>query len=355
MRRFGLGWMGALQARWLGRVAPAVLSRPESAAVIASIEITGTASISAYLGTSQLTATATWSDASTTDVSATATWVSASTTKVTVSGTGLAARVFTGTSSVTAAVGAITSPGYTITSAARLPQSAAEMAVATGGFGTWTTIWDFQEAAATGTASPIVGTGDITVGAACTQGVAGLASVASDKAMQTPTYGAGSDCVVPTGPYGASAGEDFAIIKIGVGGVATGGSGGLGCKVADVGGNPSSFGYWGGAIGDNTVTSLGYAHGTTPVVNITVGERDAAGAGADRGTTALATAVASGALALVDVTGRTWGGSSGDVTAFYGAGTTTMIAAARGVGACTGMAVNAAAVCASVVAYTGIS
>jgi hypothetical protein len=44
------------------------------------------------------------------------------------------------------------------------------------GYGTWTHGWDFQAASGTA-ASPSWGSGDITLGADCTAGVTGLATI----------------------------------------------------------------------------------------------------------------------------------------------------------------------------------
>src|SRR5215475_3202456 len=65
--------------------------------------------------TQQFTATATFSDGSTSDISATVTWTSATTATATISATGLATAVAGGTTQITAAQTGVTSPAVTLT------------------------------------------------------------------------------------------------------------------------------------------------------------------------------------------------------------------------------------------------
>src|SRR5215475_1354528 len=65
--------------------------------------------------TQQFTATATFSDGSTSDITATVTWNSATTATATISASGLATALAQGTTSITAAMSGVTSPGVTLT------------------------------------------------------------------------------------------------------------------------------------------------------------------------------------------------------------------------------------------------
>lgn len=90
-----------------------------SAADLVSIALTSTYTKVVVGGTEQLTATGTYTDASTQDITTSVTYTSADTSKSTVSNAGgskgLMTGVANGTSAMTATLSGITSPGYTVT------------------------------------------------------------------------------------------------------------------------------------------------------------------------------------------------------------------------------------------------
>jgi hypothetical protein len=85
-----------------------------SGPTLVSIAVTGTASATVG-GSSQLTATGTYSDSSTQNLSSLATWTSSVPTDATVSSSGLVRGFMAGTLSITAAYNGVTSPGFSFT------------------------------------------------------------------------------------------------------------------------------------------------------------------------------------------------------------------------------------------------
>jgi hypothetical protein len=80
-----------------------------------SIAVTASGSQIMSGGTLQFTAKATYQDGSTKDITSSATWVSSNTGVATISTSGLASGVATGTTNITAALGNVTSQGFTLT------------------------------------------------------------------------------------------------------------------------------------------------------------------------------------------------------------------------------------------------
>lgn len=83
-------------------------------ATLVSIALTGTNTLTVGDGTQQLTATGTYSDSSTGAVTP-STWASSASSIVSVSASGVISPVSAGTGSITASIGSVVSPGFTVT------------------------------------------------------------------------------------------------------------------------------------------------------------------------------------------------------------------------------------------------
>lgn len=336
------------------------------APALVSITVTGDDEITAYEGTVQLTATGTYDDESTADVTALVSWASSDTDVATVAA-GLVTRQFTGRVTVTATLGEL-SDDLEVTCPPRVPQSAAEMATATGGYGEWLIGWGFDEPSGSVSAPSWNATeldADIELLEGHVLGTPGLASVAGDLALGVPDYSeVPGASTAPPGLVATPSTDDGALLIVGTGHAGAGASGYVfAVDVGPINDAPTltaHFGGWGDGepVPEYAVTlpiaMPGYVAGD-PVVAMVVVERDAGGAGEDLATAALATAQGAAAYAEAgDVSGDTVGDDSWEITGWGGARTLTLVARAGGPDGCAGMVANAAAVVDSVARYVGI-
>src|SRR5881394_2550667 len=125
---------------------------------LSSIAVTPATPANLKVGaTQQFTATGTYSDSSTADITATVAWASGTTATATITASGgLATGVASGTTQITATMGAVTSPGVTLT------VIALESIAITPNPATIATVGNTLQFTATGTYSDGTTTADIT-------------------------------------------------------------------------------------------------------------------------------------------------------------------------------------------------
>jgi hypothetical protein len=233
------------------------------------------------------------------------------------------------------------------------------MAPACGGYGTWTHGWNFQEASGTA-AAPSWGTGDITLGADCTAGVTGLATVSGDKAYRHGSYTPGGDSSVPADIVACGASDDIALVIITSAGTTSPFSAAYTLGLVPSGGvadQPRVDLYAPGAFAGTPlqVAATGYAAGDAQVSMVVV-EDNAVGYGSRKAQGALATAHGHGAATVTGASGAVAGGSSTLLSSFYGTGgDLTLFAVAKGTAACASMVANADTIVASLATYVGLA
>jgi uncharacterized protein YjdB len=153
-------------------------NKPMTPITVTSVAINPGAATIAETGTMQLKATATNSDASTTDVTSTATWTSSAATVATVSSTGLVTGVLHGTANITAAASGQTSAAAVITVSPSLQSIAVTPA------GASVTVGKTQQYTATGTYDD-ASTADLTSKAAWSSSSTNLATITASGGLLT--------------------------------------------------------------------------------------------------------------------------------------------------------------------------